>query len=176
MPTWTAANADCFVYAFKEGLLSAAGHDVKLRVTRFELTVSPDGTVTGSFDPDSIEVVCAMREGRENPGALSDRDHRTIEGYVRDDILQTERYDEITWSSTGLRRDGDGWHVEGQLTLHGRTKPVRARIEPRGDRLVTVVKIRQPDFGIKPFRALLGALKIKPVIEVELAVPATALP
>ncbi len=115
-----------------------------------------------------------MKDGRENPGALSDKDHRTIEGYVRDDILETARHDDILWSSTGVRRDGDGWQVDGQLTLHGRTKPVKARVERQGEHVVTRVRIRQTDFGIKPFRALLGALKIQPVVEVELKVPATS--
>ncbi|MBX2801083.1 MAG: YceI family protein [Myxococcales bacterium] len=173
MPTWTPENAQCNVYAFKEGLLSAAGHDVKLRVTDFEVVADRRG-VRGTFDPASLQVVCAMAAGEEAPDALSDGDKATIEGYVVDDILQVDEHPEITWESTRLARSGDGSiRVEGRLSLHGRTKPVKATVRTEGGQLVTRVKVRQPEFGITPFRALLGALKIKAVVEVELVVPAT---
>ena len=173
MPTWTAENADCHVFTFKEGLLAAAGHDVKLRVGDFEVTADRRG-VRGTFEASSLEVVCAMARGAEVPDALSDSDKATIEGYVQDDILQTGEHPEILWETTRMRRDGDGTlRVEGKLTLHGRTKPVKATVTTEGDRLVARARIRQPDFGIKPFKALLGALKIKPVVEVELSVPTT---
>ena len=54
-------TAECFVYTYKEGVLSAVAHDLKLRVGAFWLTVDPqDSAVSASFDPNSIEVVCAM--------------------------------------------------------------------------------------------------------------------
>ena len=173
MPVWNAENAHCFVYAYKEGLLAAAGHDVKLKVGDFEVVAGRSG-VRGHFDATSLTVVCAMSQGQDNPGALSDGDRSTIEGYVRDDILQTEEHPEITWTTTRMRRDGQGRiRVQGDLTLHGRTKTVKATVEEVEDRLVARARIRQPEFGIKPFSALMGALKIKPVVEVELSVPAT---
>jgi polyisoprenoid-binding protein YceI len=116
-----------------------------------------------------------MRQGAENPGALSDKDKRTIEGYLRDDILHPRRFPKIEFQSTEIEAEDDGWMVEGQLTLHGRTRTVRGRVERRGDRVVGKVRLHQPDFGIEPFRAMLGTLKIQPIVEVELSVPADAL-
>ena len=174
MPTYDATTADCFVYAYKEGLLSAVGHDVKLRVGRFSVDAEPD-RILATFDPGSLSVVCAMRQGQENPGALSDKDKKTVEGYLRDDILHPRRYPKIEFRSTEVEAEDDGWRVEGNLTLHGRTRAVTARVERRGDRVVTRVRVHQPDFGIEPFRAMLGALKIQPTVEVELSVPTTAL-
>ncbi|MEN0064526.1 MAG: YceI family protein [Myxococcota bacterium] len=173
MPVWTADNASVFVYTFKEGLLAAAGHDVKLRVASFEVTADRRG-VRGTFDANSLEVVCAMANGEENPGALSDSDRATIEGYVRNDILHSTEHPEIEWATTRMRRDGSGQiRVQGNLTLHGRTKPVKATVQEQGEQLVAKAKIRQPEFGIKPFSALMGALKIKPVVQVEIVVPTT---
>ncbi len=173
MPVWNPENAECYVYTFKEGLLAAAGHDVKLRVSEFEI-VADRRSVTGTFAAGSLEVVCAMVGGEERPDALSDSDRATIEGYVRNDILETAEHPEITWSTTRLRRDGEGrLRVQGDLSLHGRTKPVKATVEQVDDRLVARARVRQPDFGIKPFSALMGALKIKPVVEVEIVVPST---
>jgi hypothetical protein len=36
---------------------------------------------------------------------------------------------------------------------------------------VAEVKIHQPDFGIKPYTAALGALKVKPDVLVRVSVP-----
>ena len=174
MPTYDQTRAECLVYAFKEGLLAAVGHDVKLRVGKF--SVESDGaTLKGTFDPASVATVTAMRQGSENPGALSDKDKRTIDGYLRDDILHPRRFPKIEFRSTEIEAEDDGWNVEGDLTLHGRTRKVKGRVERRGDRLVGRVRVHQPDFGIEPFRAMLGTLKIQPTVEVELSVPVDAL-
>lgn len=174
MPTFDADSATCHVFAFKEGLLSRAGHDVKLEVTLFEVKVEP-GRVVGTFDAHTVRSVCAMKAGVEDPGALSDRDKRTIDGYVRDDILQASRYPEIRFESSAIEVAGDGARLSGTLTLHGRSKPLVLEARKQGERWVCRTRVRQPDFGIKPFSALLGALKIQPEIEVEVALPAVPL-
>lgn len=170
MASFDATSASCTVYAYKEGLLSPVGHDVKLRVARFRIEATAD-RVEATFEAGSLEVVCAMKDGRENPGALGDKDKRTIEGYVRDDILESRRYPTITFRSSELAADGDELEVTGDLTLHGRTRSVTARVETVGGRRVAKIRLNQPDFGITPFRAMLGTLKIQPRVEVELAIP-----
>lgn len=174
MPSFDARTAKCFVYAYKEGLLSAVGHDVKLRVDAFEVTTDGED-VRASFDAGSLRVVAAMRDGAEDPRALSDRDKATIEGYVKDDILHARRYPKITFRSTSVSAEDDEWTVEGDLELHGRRRSVTARLTVRGDELVTKVRLHQPDFGIAPFKAMLGALRIQPQLDVELVVPRAAL-
>jgi polyisoprenoid-binding protein YceI len=163
----------CDVYTFKEGLLSAVGHDVKLTVGKVTVEVA-DGKITATFDAASLTVVCAMRAGAENPGALSDKDKRTIEGYVKEDVLHARRYPRIRFVSTEVRPEDDGLAIEGQLELHGRTRAVRAEARLRDDRWVTRVRLHQPDFGITPFKAMLGALRIQPHVEVEVQVPREA--
>lgn len=174
MPTVDQDRARCRVYTFKEGLLSAVGHDVLLEVGKFRVE-GDAGVVKATFDAGSLQVVSAMKQGRENPGALSDKDMRTIEGYVRDDILHSRRYPTIRFVSEQIEREGDGAEVTGQLELHGRSRTITARVERDGDHLVTRVRLNQPDFGITPFKAMLGALKIQPGVEVELRVPADVL-
>lgn len=39
-------------------------------------------------------------------------------------VLWADKYPEITFQSTGLRRNGDGAFVDGNLTVRGVTKPV----------------------------------------------------
>jgi len=67
--------------------------------------------------------------------------------------------------------EGEGYAVEGELTLVGRSRPVSARVTRAGAQLVTEVRLNQPDFGIKPFSAMFGTLKIQPHVIVRLTVP-----
>lgn len=167
---YDSSTAECAVFAFKEGVLAAVGHDVKLSVGRFDIEVDED-RVHATFRADSLKAVCAMKDGREDHAALSAADRATIDGYVRDDILHARRYPTITFVSDAIEAEDDVWLVEGELTLHGSTRRVEARVAADGDRLRARVTLRQPDFGITPFRALLGALKIQPQVEVEISVP-----
>lgn len=175
MASYDATTARCDVYTFKEGLMSAIGHDVKLTVGKFTIDVQ-DGKVTATFDPASLTVVCAMKDGVENPKALSDKDRKTIEGYVKDDVLHARRYPRITFAATGITpNDDDGYTVEGQLELHGRSRVVQGQAVLRGEVWVTRIRLNQPDFGITPFRAMLGTLRIQPRVDVEISVPRAAI-
>jgi polyisoprenoid-binding protein YceI len=48
------------------------------------------------------------------------------------DFLDVENYPTISFVSTGLRADGDDWELDGDLTLHGVTKPVSLKLEVVG--------------------------------------------
>jgi polyisoprenoid-binding protein YceI len=43
------------------------------------------------------------------------------------DFFDTERYPELRFESTSLRRDGDEVVLDGELTIKGNTRPVQAR-------------------------------------------------
>ena len=171
MPTYTAADAECLVYTFKEGLLSKVAHDLKIRVTQFELSVE-DGAVKGTFDPSSLRVVCARKDGRDDPSALSESDKAKIEQHIRKDVLEVKRYGSIVFASTDVAIEGDRAAVKGELTLHGVTRPIVAQVARDGGSWTTEVPLHQPDFGIKPFSAMLGTLKVQPDVRVALRIPA----
>lgn len=165
-----ATNGACEVFSFKDGMLSRLGHDVKLQVKRFELTFEA-GTVVGWFDPRSIETLCAMKDGVPRPGTLSEKDKRKIEQHVRNDILDVGRYPKILFESTTLQRDGDGFIATGTLVLHGVEQMVTGLARRVGQSLVCELELDQTHFGITPFRALFGALKIQPQVLVKLTFP-----
>lgn len=172
MPRYDQQSGECLVFTFKEGLLSAVAHDLKIRVGRWELHRDGDGAIEGSFDPNSMTVVCAMRDGRPSSGTISARDTAKIESNIKSDVLAASRHREIRFRSTRVSAEGDGYAVEGELTLVGRSRPVSARVTREGAQLVTEVRLNQPDFGIKPFSAMFGTLKIQPHVIVRLTVPA----
>ncbi len=164
----------CHVFTFKRGALSALGHDLKLQATRCSLTLAP-GAPHATFDPSALRVICAMHGGEPRPGTLSDGDRQTIERHLIDDVLHPARHPRVDWRGERIEAiDARTWRAHGRLSLHGQQRPLIARIEDRGDRLCTRIRLQQTAFGIRPFRALLGALKIADEIEIALSVPGHA--
>ena len=162
MTTYDQSNAECRVFTFKEGLLSAVAHDLELDVSSFEVQVSDDGSsIQASFDARSLRVLHAMDHGRPSSGTISARDKKKIEGNIVDTVLHAKKHPKITFVSTDVSEGS----VVGRLDLHGRSREVRLA---RDGNSVSVT-LHQPDFGIKPFSAMLGTLKIKPSVEVKLS-------
>lgn len=175
MPQFDASTAVCTVDAYKEGLLSAAGHDVRLSVDRFNVAVDED-SLEASFDATSLRAVVAMRDGQPHEGALSDSDLTTIDGYVQKDILNTKVHPTIRFTSDDIDVDDDEAEIDGTLELNGRMKTLVIVARVQGDHWVARIPIHQPDFGIRPFKALMGALRIKPTIDIELRLPRKEMP
>jgi polyisoprenoid-binding protein YceI len=166
-------TARCEVLVFREGLLSAVGHDLLLRATALEVRVDLDGpAVEARVDARSLRVVTAMRDGRPLPDALRPSDLHDIEKAIATEVLHVERHPEIRFVSSEVHPTGGGYEVRGALTLAGATRPVVLAVRREGDRLATEVTLHQPDFGVKPYRAMLGALKVKPGVVVRASIPA----
>lgn len=173
MPTFDPSNAECLVLTFKEGLLARMAHDLKIRVTRFAIDVDlAKRSVEASFDASSLKVLCAVKNGREEPDALSEHDMRQVDESIATDVLEARRYPTIRFFSTALSEKGEGFGVEGRLELHGKARSLSARVEPRGGAFLVRVSLHQPDFGIRPYSGLMGAMKIKPEVEILLSLNA----
>lgn len=165
-------SADCFVFTYKEGLLSAVAHDLKIQVTRFRIDVDERArTVKGRFDAASLRVVCAMHNGKEAKSTLSAAQKREIDGNIVCDVLAAEKYPEVRYVSTAVDGEGDEFRVKGQLSLHGKRKTMNVTVRKERHRYVATAQLHQPDFGIRPYSALLGTLKVKPDVEVCIVVP-----
>jgi polyisoprenoid-binding protein YceI len=75
-----------------------------------------DSTVTATIDLSSIDTNDAGRDGHLRSA----------------DIFNVETHSTMTFTSTSVSATADGYAVEGDLTLHGVTKPVILNIEPNG--------------------------------------------
>jgi hypothetical protein len=171
VPRFDASSATCRVYTWKEGALSALGHDLELGVERFTLEVGDDRSVVASFDPRSLRLRGASVGGRVEQMSSSDR--AKIERAIVEDVLEPRAHPEIRFQAGPARpRDDGGFDLDGQLALHGVRRPLAARVRAEAGRLIAEVTLHQPDFGIRPYRAMLGALRIKPDVRVRVEVPA----
>jgi polyisoprenoid-binding protein YceI len=167
------SSASCHVLTCREGLLSSFGHDLELAVTRFDIRVDEvQRAVDASFDATSLRVVRALRDGAEVVDALSASDRRTIEDTLRSDVLEANRHREIRFQSSCVADVEDGFDVTGRLLLHGKECDVVIPLRRVEARYTADIRLHQPDFGIRPYTALLGALKVKPEVTVRISLPA----
>jgi polyisoprenoid-binding protein YceI len=173
MPRYTQNEAEALVFTFKDGLLSAVAHDLKVRITRFSLDFDPAaGKITAEFDPSSLRVINAVHDGSEDPKALSDADKDKIATQIQNEVLETGAHPKVTFTSTKVaRRPDGGYSITGDLTLHGTTRPISAESRVEGGKQVAEVQLNQPDFGVVPFKAMMGTLKVKPEVRVRVAIP-----
>lgn len=162
------SGARLFVSIYKEGLLSAVAHDLKLQCEHFHVEVADDeGSVTATFDPASLKVVTAMKDGRENPSGLPHLLFHEVERNIADDVLRPKKHPEIRFVSTKVTANG----VDGTLTLCGQQRPVHVARSDEGAVIVGRVRLDQREFGIKPFSAMMGTLKIQPHVDIEIRLP-----
>jgi polyisoprenoid-binding protein YceI len=130
--------------------------------------------VTAQFDPASLRVQAALRSGR--PASLGPDDRRSIEATIVRDVLRASRFPEIRFASTAVSARDGGHDVRGALTLAGTTRELSLAVRRRADRLETEVALRQPEFGIRPYSAMFGAIRVKPEVRVRVSVPASLPP
>jgi hypothetical protein len=179
MATYDASAVDLLVFTFKAGMLSAAAHDLQLRVGELELDVDeaevaggPPRAVRLRCNPRSLVVVSAMREGREDFRALSAKDKGEIERNIERDVLHPAKFPAISFDSDRVEGGTrpDELRLRGRLLLHGVTRPIETTARRDANGWTAEVSLNQPDFRVKPFSALLGSLKIQPRVLVRIRV------
>lgn len=152
---------------YKDGVLSRVAHDLDLRVARFRVVLLADRAEL-RVEPDSLEVIGAREHGLVTPP--SERDRRQIERTIREEVLEVGRYPELSGEGT-VRVDADRVEVDGSLTLHGRTRPCGFTLRRGGGRLKGEVELSPSAYGIRPYQALLGAIRLQDRVTVHLDLP-----
>ncbi len=170
MPKFDASTASCHIFTFKEGMLSALAHDLEIVVGDFAIAIADDLAIDARFAANSLTVAHAMKDGRPSD-ALGEGDKLKIQKTIATDVLGARDFPWIRFVAPAPTAAGDGFVVRGELTLHGKTRTVELRSRADGGEQVAELVLHQPDFGIKPYSAMLGTLKIKPDIRVRLALP-----
>ncbi|MEU3826707.1 YceI family protein [Streptomyces sp. NPDC029080] len=99
----------------------------KGRFTRFE------GRIVTAGDPLKSEVIATIDMASVDTGSAQRDDNLRGPGF-----FDVEKHPTMTYRSTGVRADGDGFVLDGELTLKGVTRPVPLRLEANG-------------FGMDPF-------------------------
>jgi polyisoprenoid-binding protein YceI len=94
--------------------------------------------VRGYFRDFSGEIVTAEDPAQSSVTARVNMDSIDTRQEQRDahirsaDFFDVGNFTEMTFRSTGVRTEGADWHVDGELTIKGITKPVVLELELNG--------------------------------------------
>lgn len=159
------------VHTYKEGLLARLAHDLRLTVQRFEVQLA-DGSVNATLDATSLRVDGAMRRGELAPDVLSESDRTTIERTLASEVLHSATHPQITFQGT-LTEDRGRVVARGSLRLNGRDQSVELPVS-LGERASIELEIVPSRWGIPPYRAMAGALKVQDRVRVTIELPLNA--
>jgi polyisoprenoid-binding protein YceI len=162
-------NGTLQVRTYREGLAQKVGHDLIIDVEQWEAAaeVREDGTLSAvqlNADPHSLQV----REGLHGVKPLTDKDRADIRKTIDEKILGGRP---IAFRSTAVERDDGGLTVRGELELAGTRRPASFELSAAADgRVRGTLPVTQSEWRIKPYRGMMGALKVRDTIEVLLDV------
>jgi polyisoprenoid-binding protein YceI len=155
------------VQAFAEGLFSAFGHDPVIYIrdfageVQFESGTFANASLKITVDPNSLAVGDEVKE----------KDRLEIERTMREEVLETSKFNEIVFQSGNISvaRLAQGRcrvRIIGDLTLHGATQKnlwisAEATVSDDSLRAQGEFSLKQTDFGIKPYSAAGGTIKLK---------------
>jgi hypothetical protein len=154
------------VKTYREGMAQAVGHDLVLDVTSWnaKLTAGGDGSASIELNADSSSF--EVREGLRGVKPLSDKDRADIKRNIDEKVLERKP---ISFRSKSVTI-GDRISVTGDLTIGSASREQTYELREYDGKLSGTFPIVQSEYGIKPFRALMGALKVRDSLDVEIEV------
>lgn len=149
------------VRVFKSGMFSAFGHDHDIS--------APIRDGKFSEGDRSVDLTVDARQMRVMDKDVSDKDRAEIqENMLGPKVLDSAQFPEIRFRSTAVEPAGDGrWTVSGDLTVHGKTHPVKLEVKLQNGHYQGSAQLKQRDFGIEPISVGGGAVKVKDELRVE---------
>src|SRR3954471_9640864 len=165
----------------RRGAASKAGHDLRMEVGSWsaQLDLNEPASLSLSADSRSFRVVegtgGGIPLGERGGGAggvtrLGDEEREAIPKTIDEDVLKGQP---IEFRSTDVAVAGERIDVRGELDLFGAARPVAFTLERDGNgRITGAATVKHSDWGVKPYTALFGTLKVAD--EVEIAVDAIA--
>ena len=158
MRTFGPENATLTVMTKRTGAASKAGHDLLLEVTSWSATLDQDADPALRLTADSGSL--RVLEGSGGIQALGDDDKAGIEQTIEEEVLMGTP---IEFRSTAV----EGRGLEGELELAGQRHPISFELAGDEDgRLTGTATVKQSDWGMKPYSALFGTLKVADEVEV----------
>ena len=160
-------NGKLIVKTGREGVGGKMGHDLVIEVGSWSATATvgedPSATsLTASAEVSSMNVV----SGAGGAKPLSEGDKADIKKTIVDKILGNTKID---FTSTSVSGGDSNVTVQGDLTIAGKTAPAQFQLQDLGGGKVKATgQVTQSTFGVKPFKAFMGALKVKDTVDIEI--------
>jgi polyisoprenoid-binding protein YceI len=145
-------------------------HDLILSPSQWSGTMNVDAdnpaasSASLSIDARSIQILEAVGGMK----SLSDKDRRDIGKNIDEKVLDTGKFPTLTFESTSVSGSEPNFNVAGNMTIKGTSRPVNVALSVNGSQVAARTSISQKDFGIKPFSAMMGAIKLRDDVDFEL--------
>ena len=155
------------IHVTAEGLLSKFGHDPIIAIRDFEGEVHFDPVAP---EDSSLSMTIRVESLEVTSTNIVDKDRREIEQNMKKDVLRANvhssvRYETLGVSAAKLADDRYRLNLDGELELRGvtRNQALSAQLTVSDDQIKGSgeFKLKQSNFGIKQYKALGGALKVK---------------
>ena len=164
-------DATIHVFTFKAGLLARLAHDLRLTLKQYEIKVHAR-RVQAFAVAESLVIDGVMTPEGLDTRTLSAKDQRSILSTVHDEILLSRLYPRIELEgSIETQTDKGNRHMlSGELRLRGQARPIQTELIRSGDTLQSVFELKPSAFGIAPYKALGGAIKLDDRVRVSISV------
>jgi len=175
------SESSFWIFVGKTGLFSALAHDHEIGVKSFSgrVVVPAAGASGGSLEMEVDAPSLVVLDKKP-----SEEDKKKIFNSMHNEVLESAKYQKITFKSVSVSdvkqtgNDAYNFVVNGDLTLHGVTKriavPVAATVTPQELRATGKYTLKQTDYGIKPYSAAGGTIKVKDDIVINFNIVAKA--
>lgn len=175
------SESSFWVFVGKTGLFSALAHDHEIGVKSFSgrVVVPAAGASGGSLEMEVDAPSLVVLDKKP-----SEEDKKKIFNSMHNEVLESAKYQKITFKSVSVSdvkqtgNDAYSFVVNGDLTLRGVTKrvavPVAATVTPQDLRATGKYTLKQTDYGIKPYSAAGGTIKVKNEVVINFNIVAKA--
>lgn len=153
-----------------EGKMAKMGHALTIAVENWHGQLVIGETPKES----SLRVTVALtslrvREGTGGATPLNDGGRRKIEDQARKS-LNASAHPELTFTSTAIDGTWESGRVEGTVTLNGRTETESFEVTAVEGGFRLTGPLTQSRFGLKPYSAMMGQLRVGDDVIVEATV------
>jgi polyisoprenoid-binding protein YceI len=161
-----ASQSRFMVRAFSGGLLFFKGHDHFIAVRDFsgEAQLTP-----GASSPASLQMTIRADSLVETRDVFTEQQKQIINKELREIVLETAKYPEITFKSTNVTGNLTGGQFEakigGDLTLHGVTRhiviPTHVTLSGNTLRAQGEFTVNRNDYNVHATSALHGTIRVR---------------
>jgi polyisoprenoid-binding protein YceI len=149
------------VHVYRSGLFSFAGDNHQIE--------APIASGTVDQAARTVDLTVDVRRMRVlDPSLSASKRSQVQEKMLSPDVLDPDRYSEIKFRSTRVEQEGNNkFSVNGNLTLHGQTRPVNVSVLSTQLHYRGSATLRQTEFGIKPISIGGGTIKVKDEVRID---------
>jgi YceI-like protein len=149
------------VHVFKSGLFSAFAdnHEIRAPIS------------SGSVDEAAMRVDLVVDSRKLvvlDPNLSPDKRQQVQERMLGPEVLDSSHFHEIRFEASSIKQEArDRFLVSGNLSLHGKTRPISLQVSRSGEHFRGETALKQRDFGITPITIAGGTVKVKDELKIE---------